>query len=234
MAETGGYCLPDFVKRGVPLRFAVDNIDFLENTAYRQNTLHGTLLVLFQRDEDGEEINPPLHIPEKTPGKSRAMEIKYREEPVITLNSIRFSSYPLSLGEHMLRKHSMFTHTWAFANFLGNRPTCQISEVPGTSVENDTRPDEYEPGDSEYDSDVHREPVSGNVLHEDGGHDEPTATCSGSRDVYVTGSLDEMIGHGGINDGYGDGAHGATECDDSVPGERSKDDVILEVREGEI
>ena len=71
MAETGGYCLPDFVKRGVPLRFAVDNIDFLENTAYGQNTLHGTLLVLFQRDEDGEEINPPLQIPEKTPADPR-------------------------------------------------------------------------------------------------------------------------------------------------------------------
>ena len=46
MANTGGYCLPDFIKKDVPLYFAIDNIDFLEDTAYGQNTLHGTIIVV--------------------------------------------------------------------------------------------------------------------------------------------------------------------------------------------
>ena len=32
MKETGGFCLSDFVKKGVNIWFAVDNIDLLEDT----------------------------------------------------------------------------------------------------------------------------------------------------------------------------------------------------------
>ena len=73
MTETGGYCLPDFVKKGVPIFFAVDNIDFLEDTPYGHGTLHGTIIVLYQEeDEDAEPINPPLAIPDKLPSTPTA------------------------------------------------------------------------------------------------------------------------------------------------------------------
>ena len=45
MKPTGGYYIPPFVKKGKSIFFAVDNIDFLEDTFDGQNTLHGTAMV---------------------------------------------------------------------------------------------------------------------------------------------------------------------------------------------
>lgn len=60
MTDTGRYCLLDFVKKGVPLFFAVDNIDFMEDTPYGQDTLHGTIIVVCQKeDQNAEPTNPP-------------------------------------------------------------------------------------------------------------------------------------------------------------------------------
>lgn len=130
MLSTEGYCLPDFVKRNVPIWFAADNIDFLENTAYGQNTFHGTLLVLFQRDEDGELINKPLQIPSKPPEKPHQVQIKYRDEPEIKLTPIRFPSYSVGRGADLLTQYSKFTHTWALAN-LFTSPS--LSDEPETN-----------------------------------------------------------------------------------------------------
>ena len=45
--------------------FAVDNIDLLEDTPNRQNTFHGTVIVINRRNVDGEPVNTLLVIPEK-------------------------------------------------------------------------------------------------------------------------------------------------------------------------
>ena len=63
--ETGGFCLPDFVKRDVNIWFAVDNIYLLEDMPTGQNTFHGTVIVLNQREEDGKTVNQPLVLPTK-------------------------------------------------------------------------------------------------------------------------------------------------------------------------
>ena len=47
--DAGGFCLPDFVKKGENVWFALDNIDCLEDTPYGQNTLHGTIIVLNEK-----------------------------------------------------------------------------------------------------------------------------------------------------------------------------------------
>ena len=63
MKDTCGYCLPDFIKKGITVFFATDNIDFLEDTPYGQCTLHGCLIVVNQEEhENAEPINPPLAI----------------------------------------------------------------------------------------------------------------------------------------------------------------------------
>ena len=128
VASTGCYCIPDFVRRGVHLWFAIDNIDFLENTAYGQNTLHGTLLVLFQRDEDGELINPPLKIPLKIPKESNKFQIKYKDEPNIKFTPIRFESYSHDFGCKDFHKYDRFTETWALASIAGNESIKVIPE----------------------------------------------------------------------------------------------------------
>ena len=43
--------------------FAVDNIDLLEDTPNRQNIFHGTVIVINQRNVNGEPVNKPLVIP---------------------------------------------------------------------------------------------------------------------------------------------------------------------------
>ena len=48
MKETGGFCLPDSVKKGVNIWLVVDNIDLLEVTPTGQNTFHGTVIVINQ------------------------------------------------------------------------------------------------------------------------------------------------------------------------------------------
>ena len=64
--------LATFVKKGVNIWFAVDNIDLLEDTPNRQNTFHGTVIVINQKNLDGEPVNKPLVIPEKKNSKQGA------------------------------------------------------------------------------------------------------------------------------------------------------------------
>ncbi len=59
MKDTGGFCLPDFVKKWKNIWFAIDNIDLLEDTPTGQKTFHGTVIVINQRPEDGEPVNQP-------------------------------------------------------------------------------------------------------------------------------------------------------------------------------
>ena len=120
MKETGGFCLPDFVKKGVNIWFAIDNIDLLEDTATGQNTFHGTVIVINQRAEDGEPVNQPLVIPQKlqTPAPV-TFEIKNLQEPCIKAKPIRFEIHPLNKRSHLIT--SDFTHTWALANYLGTK-----------------------------------------------------------------------------------------------------------------
>ena len=129
ISDTGWYCLPDFVRKGVNIWFAVDNIDFLEDTAYGQNTLHGTILVIFQRDEKGDPINPPLKIPLKLPDNLISMQIKYKDDPTILRKPIRFTEFVHDFGGD-LEKYQKFTETWALSSMVGN----ETVDVAGTSL----------------------------------------------------------------------------------------------------
>lgn len=63
----GGYVLYRFVKKGKSIFFTTDNINFMEDTAYDQNSFHRSLIVINQEEtEDGEPINETFVIPEKT------------------------------------------------------------------------------------------------------------------------------------------------------------------------
>ena len=44
--------------------FAIDNIDFVEDTAFGENSTHGTVIVASQEaDDKAEKVNPALEIP---------------------------------------------------------------------------------------------------------------------------------------------------------------------------
>lgn len=133
MNETGGYCLPDFVKKGVTVFFAVDNIDFLEDTPYGQSTLHGALAVIYQEDvEDAEPINPPLVIPDKPPRTPLHVEIKYQNDPVIQKKPIRFNSYTIGHRASLLNTFRQYDATWALANHVVNTD-CDVNILNGVA-----------------------------------------------------------------------------------------------------
>ena len=121
METTGGFCLPDFVKKGLTLYFAIDNVNVLEDTPTGQNTLNGAVIVLFQRKNAGGEedfMQLPLEIPDKLPAEaSLEFDVKYMDEPVIKLVPIRFTNYSLSPTPNL---RVSFTRTWALANNLIN------------------------------------------------------------------------------------------------------------------
>ena len=83
MKDTGGFCLPDFVKKDVNIRFAIDNIDLLEDTPTGQETFHGTVIVINQEDKDGEVINEPLTIPDKLTEAPLTFQKNLLQEPII-------------------------------------------------------------------------------------------------------------------------------------------------------
>ncbi|EDO39798.1 predicted protein [Nematostella vectensis] len=116
MRETGGFCWPAFVKRGVNVWFAVDNKDLLEDTPTGQNTFHGTVIVLNQRAEDGDPVHQPLVIPTKIPSKANGFEVSYQQQPIIKPKPIRFASNTLGKREQLVS--SDYTRTWALANYV--------------------------------------------------------------------------------------------------------------------
>ena len=140
MNDTGGFCLPDFVKKGVNIWFAVDNIDLLEDTPTGQNTFHGTVVVINQQAVDGEPVNQPLIIPEKlTSPAPVAFQVRYLQDEVIKTRPIRFQAF--ELGKRKSLVSNDFTHTWALANFLATDDT----ETPvDQHVVNDEQPVENE------------------------------------------------------------------------------------------
>ena len=159
MKESGGYCLPCFVKKDVNLWFAIDNIDVLVDTVTGQHTFHGTVLVLNQRDEEGEDVSQPLVIPEKMPECPVSFNIPYMPEPVIKLDPIRFSesvfdgrnenaqgqvsnvwflsNYFLSTSKEACTTFSDASQTHqpseAIAEFETSSPPGQIKRSPGVS-----------------------------------------------------------------------------------------------------
>ena len=63
ISEKDGVYLPPFVVKSKPIYFATDNIDFCESTPDGTNTLHGTIITLFQKKYDDDiSIVEPLYI----------------------------------------------------------------------------------------------------------------------------------------------------------------------------
>ena len=66
ISNTGGVYLPPFTVQDRPIYFATDNIDFCEATPDGSNTLHGTIITLFQKQyDDGHCMVDPLYIDPK-------------------------------------------------------------------------------------------------------------------------------------------------------------------------
>ena len=106
MSATGGYCLPQFIKKGRSICFVVDNIDFLEATCDGQNTLHGTVVVVNQEYTNGGEfINKPLQIPDKITHVKQA--IVYHQDITINPKPIKFPSFDFDTRTGLLKRYNI-------------------------------------------------------------------------------------------------------------------------------
>ena len=124
MKDTGGFCLPDFVKKDVNIWFAIDNIDLLEDTPTGQETFHGTVIVINQEDKDGEVINKPLTIPDKLPEAPLTFQKNLLQEPIIKPTPLKFETYVIGKRSNII-SHD-FTQTWALATYF----TTGIRDIP--------------------------------------------------------------------------------------------------------
>ena len=59
-------CLPPFAVKNKPVYFAQDNIDFDEATPDGTNTLHGTIIVMFQQETDKAPMSNEIEIDPKS------------------------------------------------------------------------------------------------------------------------------------------------------------------------
>lgn len=55
MEENGGVYLPPDIVKGRHVFFAVENVDFAEDTYDGQRTLHGTAVAIYQRKDPQDE-----------------------------------------------------------------------------------------------------------------------------------------------------------------------------------
>ena len=134
MEDSGGFCLPDFVKKNVNTWFAIDNIDLLEDTPTGQNTFHGTIIVINQREENGEPLNKPLIIPEKLSHSTVKLKVEYMPEPVIKSTPIRFEDYCFEKREN--QDYINFTRIWALASYFTTKSTiCNTETVMSTDID---------------------------------------------------------------------------------------------------
>ena len=156
MEDAGGFCLPDFVKRGVNIWFAIDNIDLLEDTPTGQGTFHGTVVVINQRAVDGEPMNQPLVIPEKLSSQaSLAFEMNLLPEPIIRPSPVRFQAYK-KRKQNLISQE--FTHTWALVNYLTTDDNKEIIQTEPQLQDEEAQRSEEMPTDAESSNDEETEP----------------------------------------------------------------------------
>ena len=106
--------MPPFVKEDQSVFFSANNIDFLEDTVYGQNMLHGTFLVMNQRDTmQGMPLNELLEIPHvDTPVD---IEIDYLHAPEIKLRPVRFEEFDFGSQKEVIRKYETQDLAWFMA-----------------------------------------------------------------------------------------------------------------------
>jgi hypothetical protein len=136
MQNSGGYCLPDFIKEGVNVWFAIDNIDLLEDTPNGQNTFHGTVVVINQRSEDGKSVNEKLVMPSKklTP---LSIVVQQCSPPAIQASPMKFSQIELD----KCQISSQFTRIWTLASFFSAANSSVVDQESVSSEGTDLNQD---------------------------------------------------------------------------------------------
>ena len=153
MKNTGGFCLPSFLMKGKSVYFAADNIDFLENTADGQNTLHGTLLVINQNkggndDESACELAAePLHIPDEI--VSVDVSTAYRNPPSIEAKPITVAEFDFHVNDNVLQKYEVHDRAWLMASFFQREGVLisgnSVPEEQSTSQRSQSTADPFTP-----------------------------------------------------------------------------------------
>ena len=134
--KTGGFCLPPFIKKGKSLYFAADNVDFLENTADGQNTLHGTLLVVNQQeDETKPPVNEPIIIPKTV--VPFQLETHYYDSQAVVPKPITFEEFKFESYQDMTRKYEACDLAWLMASYCNSREkgATQLEHVEEEQIE---------------------------------------------------------------------------------------------------
>lgn len=127
MEETNGVYLPADMSKGKMTFFAIDNIDFTEDTVDGKNTLHGTVLVAFQQRGDQDT---PVHesMQLETPGVSKSLKnlpstivdllpcpVKGNPKPK---SNVKYKRFQVSMTDEALHEPEEKDLTWHIVRSL--------------------------------------------------------------------------------------------------------------------
>ena len=94
---------------------------------------------MFQKNEDGETINPPLKLPIKLPKKQLKIALQYKREPEIKLQPIKFDQFSHDFAPKAeVEKYFRFTQTWILSSIAGNEKFNRVPEQLQKVVPSDT------------------------------------------------------------------------------------------------
>lgn len=117
--------------KGKSVYFAADNIDFLENTANGQNTLHGKMLVINQNQDNDDDVtritvNEPLHIPDEIVPVD--VDTNFRNPPSIEPKPITVDKFEFHSNDPFVRKYETYDRVWLMAT-VAHRDNSAMSGI---------------------------------------------------------------------------------------------------------
>ena len=130
--QFNGMYVPPFLKKGAFVFFAVDNTDFAEDTADGKGTLHGTITVVYQKDNaPGEAIAPNLELSETKSLTIAPYNVPIqacsKPKPRVAKRTHEFQTNTTGVAA----SYELNTQGWVIASALSKKPKDGESKIPG-------------------------------------------------------------------------------------------------------
>jgi hypothetical protein len=133
MAAENGVYVPPQLKEGVPVFFAVDNIDFQEDTPDGKRTTHGTVIVVFQTsaEEQHKSNREPCHLASGDSFTSVSADSYLRQlrGTFVPPNSPKYCEFKVNTLQDVALQHSEMDRVWLMHRFIG-RSNKELEKQP--------------------------------------------------------------------------------------------------------
>lgn len=130
-----GLYVPPFLKKGMFIFFAADNSDYDEDTPDGKNTLHGTIIVVYQKaDATGDQIAPPICVDHT---KSQSLSITPYHTPILHCQKPKTNTSYNQMRKFSVNKsgvaesYRLTQLGWVVLSAISRMKDTGISRIPG-------------------------------------------------------------------------------------------------------